>query len=136
MIVRATRDFQWFTGQTHYHPGPAARGIEVVDAKGDIRGMVICDDWTPGAVRLHVALGGAGSARRLLRAAFDYAFVQCDKELAICIMPDGHRSAVLASALGFEELGRIPHGFVHGTDLLVMAMERRKCRYIDHKEAA
>lgn len=135
MIVRATRDFRWFSAQTNYHPGPAARGIEAVADDG-IHGMVICDDWTPGAVRMHVALTGAGSARALLRAAFQYAFVQCDKEMAIGIMPEGSRSARLADSLGFDELGRIHRGFDQDTDLLIMAMERRKCRYISRKEAA
>jgi hypothetical protein len=99
VIVKATREFGWYTSRTGYEPGPAARGIAALDAQGVTQGMVVFDDWTPSAARMHIAVDTVGAGRALLRSAFYYLFQQAGKAVAFCIVPSGAKSEKLAHKL-------------------------------------
>lgn len=137
MTVSASTDFPWLTERTGYEPTSGARGIMASLADGTPAGIVVFDGWTPGACWMHVALAHPAACRGLLYAAFAYVFQECDRALALgAVRASNKRSLALASHLGFEVLARVPGGWAEGEDVVLMAMTRNECRWIQKKRRA
>lgn len=137
MTVRACPVFEWFTERTGYVPSRNARGIEAVLPDGRRAGMVVCDGWTPGAVWMHVAVVVPGACRGLLRAAFSYVFEESGRGLALGqVRASNKRSLALARHLGFEVTGRIRDGWAEGEDVVLLALRREDCRWIQQQRRA
>lgn len=119
------------TERSGYTPGAGFRAIHVEDDYGRVRGMVGFDGWTPSAVWLHVAVDKPGACRGLLWAAFDYAFRQCGKQLALANIPACNADALaLAERLGFSEVARLQGAWDGTVDLVLLQMRREDCRWL------
>lgn len=138
MIVRAAppRDFAWLYQRTGFLLSGTGKAIEAVDAKGQIRGMVGYDDWTPGSVRMHVALDAPAAGRDLLRPAFLYPFVEVGVRVALAQVVSTHKRIVaLALHLGFRETHRELRGWDDAGDIIFMRLDRASCRFLTRKAA-
>jgi RimJ/RimL family protein N-acetyltransferase len=134
VIVQAAppEHFRFLTERTGYLPGGGFRAIESVDPTGRVCGLVGFDGWTPVAVVMHVALEFPVAARALLGAAFEYAFRQAGKHLALGIVRGANqRCLVLAHRLGFKEVHRTRNGWNTGEDLVHFELRREDCRWLN-----
>jgi hypothetical protein len=133
MRVVPSYDFEYFVARTGYAPHVNAKSIAAVDFQNQIHGMVLADGWTPNAARVHVVVESFGAARALLKPTFKWLFDQAGREVLYGEVVAGTRAAKLAEKLGFCEVGRVPDGWQPGHDLLVVAMRREHCRWIDQE---
>lgn len=137
MSVRASSDFGWLRERTGYAPSADARGLMATFEDGRPAGMVVCDGWTPGAVWMHVAVETPGACRGLLRAAFTYVFEEAGRELALGQVRAANRKSLsLAQHLGFEVVGRLKDGWAPGEDVVLLAMRRETCRWLQARREA
>ena len=68
-----------------------------------------------------------------------YVFVTCGKEQMIGVVPATNEKALkFDKHIGFKEVVRIPDGFDHGVDYVVMTYLKSECKYIPQelREAA
>lgn len=135
--------YPWLAERAGITVGPLLRAIEVVDDKGEIKGMVGYDGWTPNLVCMHVALeapmairalpGSEDSSpfagRRFINAAFGIAFMRRNVVIGQVIATN-RKALELDLHLGFREIGRIRDGWQPGIDLIVLEMRREECRWI------
>lgn len=136
-MVRAAspESLRWIEARTGCVLTRNAKGIEAVDAKGNVRGQVAYDCWTDNAVQAHMAVDTPVAWRSLVRPAFEYPFSQAGKSVILGIIPAGNaRSIHLARRLGLRETHRVRDGWARGEDLVVLEMRREECRWL--KEAA
>lgn len=131
MIVRASQQLQWLAERSGCVPTESMRAIEAVDASGRLLGVVGCDGWTENSVQMHIAIESPIALRKLVPAAFDYAFRQANRGVAICIVrSDNSKSLNLVKRLGFEVVGQIPDGFSPGVGIVIHQMRREHCRFL------
>lgn len=139
MLVRAAppRDFAWLYQRTGFLLSGSGKAIEAVDSQGRIRGMVGYDDWTPSAVRMHLALDTPMAGKALLRPGFLYPFAEVGVRVALAQVVSTHKRIVkLALHLGFRETHRVRGGWDEGADLIFMRLDREACRFIQQRKAA
>lgn len=123
--------FAWMTSRSGYCPAWDFRAIEAIDEHGRILGMVGFDRWLGNAVEMHVALDSIAAARALRTPAFDYAFRQGGKGIAIGVVPGHNKKALLlAERLGFRETHRIRDGWAEGDDVVLLELRREDCRFL------
>lgn len=123
--------FAWLESRTGCVLTRCARAIEAVDATGRIRGMVAYDNWTEAAVFAHMAVESASVWRALLRPAFEYPFVQLEREILFgLIVASNVRSMALVEALGFRQAHRVRDGWSRGVDMVLWEMRREDCRWL------
>jgi hypothetical protein len=103
---------------------------------GKIYGFVGYDHWTENAVEMHIWLQGKHAlTRKLLREAFTFPFVTCNKGVVIGVTPGNNASALeFNRSVGFKETYRIRDGWSLGTDMVIQEMRRDECRWLrrDH----
>lgn len=134
MKTQPAFSFQWLTERTGYHPAGDVRGIEAIDADGNVRGMVVFDHWTPNAAQAHVALESMPAARALLFVAFDYLFHGCQRGVAIGLTPVHNARAMrLNRHLGFRVQHLIRDGWKQGEDVAVLELKKSDCRFLKEK---
>lgn len=139
LLVRAAppADYAWLCRKSGYTPGFDFRAIEAIDEGGTIHGMVGFDGWTPNAVHMHVALASPLRCRALIRAAFEYPFVQALRGVVLGFTPGNNHAALgLARRLGFREAHRIRDGWDFGHDIVVFEMHKSECRWLSLKQKA
>jgi len=67
---------------------------------------------------------------RMLREAFEYAFIVCKCEAAIALVDSTNETSLsFVSKVGFKEVARIPNGGTEG-DLVTLQMLRAECRWL------
>jgi hypothetical protein len=94
--------------------------------------MVGFDGWTPGSVSFHVALEYPAALRRLIKPAFDLAFVRLKKQVVLAtVVSTNQRSLRLVRHLGFRETHRIVDGWSVGAHLVIHEMRRPECRWLE-----
>lgn len=98
-------------------------GIEARTEDGRVLGVVGYDKWTRNAVRIHCVM--KTPIKEFLKAAFEYPFLQADKEVLIGeIAASNFKSRMLAHKTGFREVARIGDGWSKGDDLIIMQLRR------------
>lgn len=121
----------WFTQRTGYPTGPSFRAIEVVDGSGMVAGMVGFDNWCPNSAQIHVAIDRPALCRRLIRAAFEFPFVQAGRGVLVALIAAiNEKSMDLAQRFGFRIAYRVLDGWAPGVDLVVMELRKENCRWI------
>lgn len=123
--------YPWIASRAGCVLTAAFRAIEAVRSDGTIVGMVAYSEWTPNAVVMHVAIEHPAALRHLLRAGFEYPFIESGRRIALCaVLSSNARSLVLVRRLGFRETHRIRDGWVEGVDIVSFEMNRSECRWI------
>ncbi len=130
-IHQAPREhFGWVCSRVGHSPSVIFSALEAVDAGGRIVGMVGFDHWTPGSVQMCVAIESPHVLRNI-RAAFDHAFVEKGRRVAIAFVSAANTTALkLYAHLGFRESHRISDGLDDGVDLVLVEMRREECRWL------
>jgi RimJ/RimL family protein N-acetyltransferase len=123
-------EMAWMTARSTWIPTGAARGI-LQEENGRIVAMVVFDEWTPHAARMHVAIDKPMSCREFVHAAFEYPFLETGRGLLLATIPDNNAACVrLVQRLGFYELAPIVDGWAPGIDLRVFEMRKTDCRWV------
>lgn len=123
--------FGWLKLRTQCELTDSFRAIEALDERGVVRGMVGYSGWTYTSVCMHVCIEAPGALKALLRAAFEYPFVEGSKRFVIGITPSDNAKALRFNKhIGFREVYRIKDGFADGVDLVVQELRREECRWI------
>ena len=93
------------------------------------------NNFTPNSCQIHVASkGDYWMNKSLLLAAFDYPFNKLKVKVILApIAKTNVKSLNLCRKLGFEQVADIPYGHPDG-DLIVMAMKRNQCRWLQQGE--
>lgn len=102
---------------------------------GKLVAGVVFDSYVAGArCCMHVAgEGGTWLNREYLRVCFDYAFQQMGCQVVIGLVSANNQPALrFDEHLGFQEVARIPNGS-GDCDLVVLAMQRKMCRWLNMK---
>lgn len=109
----------------------------------DGRRVLACalfEDNTGVSMACHVAIEhGHVPIRKLVTAAFHYAFVQAGVEKLIGIVNSTNKKALQFDyKLGFEPVAVLPRMYADHGDAVIFVMEREKCRWIpaEHRKAA
>lgn len=91
-----------------------------------IAGVVAYTTWLEDSVFMHVA--AASVTKNILREAFRYPFVQCDKKRVYGLTPiTSHKALVFSKRLGFRPV-------VETADFLLQVMTREECRWLNDTE--
>ena len=81
--------------------------------------------------QIHTAGVGHWLSREFLRVLFSYPFEQLGLEhLVATIGAQNARSLRLTRRVGFSDFARIKDGYERGTDMIVLKMARKDCRWI------
>lgn len=99
---------------------------------GELLGGVIFVDATDNSIAMHMAGLGPGWVNKdLIWIVFDYVFVQLDLNYVyVKVRADNKRALAIDLKLGFKEVVRLP-GVFRDADLVVLAMRRDECRWLD-----
>lgn len=106
-----------------------------LESDGELIAGVVFDSYVKGA-RCSMHCAGTGRTwlnREFLFACFDYAFRRLDcKVIVNPVDADNTDSLRFTKHIGFDEVARIPEGS-GDCDLVVFAMQRRTCRWLNMK---
>lgn len=141
VVASPPEHFMWLKKRTALELSEGLRAVEA-RAGGDQRycrlcgewhgrilGMVGYNGWRPTSVMLHVAIDRPCCIPALRAAAFEYAFLQADKHVAIGVTPgENARALRFSKHLGFKELVRIKEG--PGQEVVVQELRREHCRWL------
>jgi hypothetical protein len=120
----------WMGARSSWVPTHAARGIVQEDADG-IGAMVVYDEWTPNAARIHVAIDKPMTCREFVHAAFEYPFLETGRGVLLATIPaDNDACLRLVRRLGFYEAFHIEDGWAPGVDLVAFELRKENCRWI------
>lgn len=89
--------------------------------------------------QIHIAAapGWHFAPRSMLQIVFDYAFNQAGLEMLIGVVNSQNERAMrLDLHLGFKEILRLPGMHTDGGDLVVLAMKKSECKYLDKPDDA
>ncbi len=122
--------WEWIMLRTKVRPTAAAKGVVAIDKNGDVAAAVLFDDWTQTSGAIHIAIENPMVIRRGFLDACTYYFYRvCGKLQMIGTIPaDNARSIQFAKRLGFEEQCRIPDGWDHKIDLVILTMREAQYR--------
>lgn len=119
---------------------PQFRAIQAQrEDTGEVVGMVGFDRWTDNAVELHVWFSKPNALRALLTPAFQFAFEQNGKGVALGVVGSlNSRALEMDKHLGFEEVARIKDGKAPGEDLVLLQLRKENCKWLkrDLRKAA
>ena len=134
MIITAAppQMYAWLTSRAQTVAGPEMKAIIAFDPQtGKVGGMAGFDGWTNNSVVMSVALDSPIALRRIVHAAFEYAFLQAKKGVALATVKGSNtRSLALCRKVGFREVYRVRDGIEVGEDLVIFEMRREECRWI------
>lgn len=124
-------------GKIWYPEGKETIGL--VDSER-ILAAVLFEDYAGLSMTCHVALADAHvPLRKLIAAAFRYAFVSLHVERLMGVVNSNNKAALRFDyKLGFEPVATLPRMYADGGDAVIFLMERSKCRWIpvEHRRAA
>jgi L-amino acid N-acyltransferase YncA len=132
VVPAPRRVLAWLEQRVGVALSPSARGIAVVSASGDIRGMAAYDGWTDSSVQAHVAVESPAAWRALVRPAFEYPFLQAGRLVLLGLIRGGNAASLrVAQHLGFRLVHRVRDGAAPGEDLVLVEMRREECRWLE-----
>ena len=130
---------EWLSevGQFKYPQNTACIGQE---KDGNLIAVVGYNSFIPNSCQIHVASTDVYWLNKdLLFAIFDYPFNKLEVKVILApICKDNVKSLNLCRKLGFEQVADIPHGYYNGNifgDLIVMAMKRNQCKWLQQGES-
>lgn len=88
--------------------------------------------------QIHIAFapGWHFSPKAMLREVFRYAFHTAGREMLLGIVNSKNERAMRFDLhLGFREIHRLPGMHEEGGDLVVLAMKKSECRYLNEPDA-
>jgi RimJ/RimL family protein N-acetyltransferase len=130
--TRSIGDLTWLASRAGLSVHPSLEAIKATDTTGRIVGMVGFDGWTPGSVSFHVAVEYPAALRRLIRPAFNLAFVQLKRQVVLAtVLSTNKRSLHLVEHLGFRRVCEIKDGWDVGAHLVIHEMRRHECRWLE-----
>ena len=102
---------------------------------GELIGVVAYTNFYPKVCQFHVgATTEYWVTKELLAAMFDYPFNKLEVEVILApIAKDNIKSLTFGRKLGFQQVADIPYGLGDG-DLIVMAMKRNQCKWLQQGE--
>ena len=117
---------------THFNPD-----TDIVIARTEhqrLLGGVVFQKFTGASIRMHMASFDPHAMNRdILWVVFHYPFAQLGCSVLLGEIPSGNTKALdINRRLGFKEVARIEGAYPDG-DLVVMAMRREDCRWLDLK---
>lgn len=107
---------------------PWSSDLRIIGLQRDdlsIAAAVAYTTWQEDSVFMHVCIDECVGAKKLLREAFMYPFVTCEKKRVYGMTPiTAQRALALSKKLGFEVLHRTQ-------DFVLQVMTRESCRWIN-----
>ena len=121
--------WEWLHRRTNVPWSSDLRVIGIVRDDGTIAGAVGYNAWQTSSCFMHVAFDTAHSLNRdLLRAAFEYPFVQSGKDAVYALIDKANQECLrLVRKLGYREVYRT-------VDSVMFEMKADECRWIKEKE--
>ena len=99
--------------------------------RGRLLGVVGYNGFCGLTCQIHTAGDGHWVSREFIAKTFDYPFRQAGMEhLFAPVAATNTRALRFDKHMGFREFGRIPDGYERGTDLIVLTMARKDCKWI------
>tara|TARA_R110000772_G_scaffold51809_7_gene118899 strand:+ start:6641 stop:7075 length:435 start_codon:yes stop_codon:yes gene_type:complete len=144
MIITEPQDFMahWLTERISYVPTPNLRCIGNYSTRlQELIGVVAFDNWSECSVEMHTAGNGNWLTRELLYKSFSYPFDHGGVNTVICRIDSGNaRSLKFCERIGYKEQCRIPNAWEGSRDMVIVAMQKHECRWLNlfsaQKEAA
>lgn len=124
----------WLCRRLNYVPTKDMVCFGQYDADEErIIAVVGFDSWSETAVEMHVASDSPNwMNRELLWKSFYYPFVTGGKSVVLArVAADNKEAMRLDLKLGFLEMCRIPNAAPGEVDLVVLAMQREGCRWLN-----
>ena len=110
------------------------RFIARVNKDGTVLGVVAYNGFVGCVCAMHCAGDGNWVSREFIKAAFDYPFNKCGMVSIIATMSSTNlRAQKLDKHFGFEDFAVVPRGWDGTEDLLVLKMDKDKCRWLGEK---
>lgn len=141
MIVTARTPEEWrvLTGFLRHYAGvvPSAEMQcigWVSDEEKKLAIVVGLDGFIGKIAHIHVAYaeGWHFTPRLLLREVFRYAFITAKREMLVGVVNSRNEKAMRMDLhLGFREVTRLPGMHDNGGDVVLLAMKKAECRYLD-----
>lgn len=121
--------WEWLHRKTRLPWSSDLRVVGVMRDDGSIAAAVGYNGWQSDSCFMHVAFDSAHSLNRdLLRAAFEYPFIQSGKEAVYALIDKGNDECLrLVRKLGYREVYRT-------VDCVMFEMLAGDCRWIKEKE--
>lgn len=114
------------------HRSEDFQAIGRIGADGELLGVVGYNGFCGLTCQIHTAGRGNWVSREFIRCTFDYAFRQAGMEhLFAPVAATNTRALRFDKHMGFREFARIHDGYEHGTDLIVLTMARKDCRWLN-----
>jgi RimJ/RimL family protein N-acetyltransferase len=99
--------------------------------RGRLLGVVGYNGFCGLTCQIHTAGDGHWVSREFIHKTFDYPFVQCGMEhLFAPVAATNARALRFDNHMGFTEFARIKDGYERGTDMIVLTMAKKDCKWI------
>lgn len=124
----------WLIERIGYTPTPHMICMGNYNADTEkLAGVVGFDNWSGASVEMHVAGDCPGWCNReLLFKVFAYPFLQGGLNVAIIRVSSGNAGSLkFVKKVGFKEQCRIPNAWDGGYDMVILAMQKDECRWLD-----
>ena len=103
------------------------------EVNGELVAVTVYERFTDGDCHTHLCSDGSRRwmTRQFITHSYAYPFIQMRQRRVTGLVPEtNHRAIRLNTHMGFQIEGRIREAMPDGTDLIVMGMLRRECRWI------
>lgn len=106
-----------------------------VEKDGELVGVIGFNNFMPNSCEIHVASTNVYFLNKwYLNCVFDYPFNKLKVKVILAPIYKGNvKSLNLCRKLGFEQVADIPYGHPEG-DLIVVAMKRNQCKWLQQGE--
>mgnify|MGYP001819529277 CR=1 FL=1 len=125
----------WLLERIHYVPtaGFVAFG-QYSESKRRLIGAVGFDNWSPASAEMHCAGDPGWLTKELLFKAFYYPFVLGGVKVVIARVGSSNAEALrFDTRIGFVEQCRIPDAWDGGEDLVILALHKDNCKWLNMK---
>lgn len=121
--------WEWMNRRTRLPWSTDLRMVATMREDGTIGAAVGFNAWTPSTCWMHVAFDSPHAmSRKIIRAAFDYPFIQCGMEAVYGLTPKGNDEALrMNEKLGFRKIAET-------VDCVMFEMTADECRWLKEKE--
>ena len=121
--------WEWMNRKTRLPWSSDLRTIATMREDGTIAAAVGFNAWTFSGCWMHVAFDTPHAMnRKIIRAAFEYPFIQCGMEAVYGLTPKGNDEALrMNEKLGFRKIAET-------IDCVMFEMTADECRWLKEKE--
>jgi RimJ/RimL family protein N-acetyltransferase len=121
--------WEWMNRKTRLPWSTDLRTIGTMREDGTIAAAVGFNAWTFSGCWMHVAFDTPHAMnRKIIRAAFEYPFIQCGMEAVYGLTPKGNDEALrMNEKLGFRKIAET-------IDCVMFEMTADECRWLKEKE--